>query len=235
MFRYFRIRRARSRFDQAWRIGDWRAAIEACELLLKEAPDDPEILNNLGVALLEVGEAIRSEPHLHRANNLRENAIHSNNLGRALLACGRHTEAKAAFQRASELDPNGDQPRYNLIICLREEGRLKEATDELTRFVSEFPHHAAGQNDLGCLVEERGELEQALIHYTVCLDNSPHYLRARLNLVRLLCELGRYPEATPHLQALATSGVNVRVNASDTDVEIDLNGKPFYRGSVKKA
>lgn len=234
MFRIIRKWRARSRFAQAWRAGDWRAAIAAGELLLNETPNDPEILNNLGAALLGAGDAVRAEASFRRANEIRESAIHCNNLGRALLACGRHTEAKAAFRRASELDPSDPQPRYNLTVCLRAEGSLKEAVAELQRFVADFPRYVAGQSDLGCYADERGDREQAVAFFTASLEIAPQYLPARLNLIRVLCDLGRYPEATPHLQALAGGGMQVRVNATGAAVEIDLDGQPFYRGPAKK-
>ena len=234
MSHFFRKRRLRTQFAQAWRAGDWRAAIAVGELLLKETPDDPEFLNNLGAALLEAGEVVQAEASFRRATTLRENAIPYNNLGRALMKCGRHSEANAAFHRASELEPSDPQPRYNRLICLRETAQSEKADAELRRFVSEFPRHPAGLNDLGCLADEHGNREQALTCFMASVEISPHYLPARLNLIRVLCDLGRFPEAVPHLQILAASGMQVRVDATDALVEIDLNGQPFYRGPAKK-
>lgn len=230
MFRFIHNWRARSRFVKAWRAGDWESAIKACEQLLKEYPQDYQLHNNLGAACLEAGDATRAESSFRRANELSEHAVHWNNLGRALLWKGGHADAEAAFRRASELDRSDPQPQYNLTVCLREAGRTGEAVEALRRFLMAFPDHAGGHNDWACLTEERGDREQALASFARSVELAPAYLPARLNLIRLLCDLGRYPEATPHLRAVAVGGVQVRVNATDSVLEIDLDGKSFYRG-----
>jgi tetratricopeptide (TPR) repeat protein len=227
MFRMFRVWRARSRFTQAFQERDWPVAAEAGEILLGESPDDHELCNNVGVAQLEAGDPTKAAASFRQANELRESSIHTNNLGRALLAAGQHAEAREAFEKASRLNPTDPQPRYNLVVCLREEGRSAEMAEELTRFAARFPKHAGGQNDLGCLEEERGHREQAVSHFQASVDLAPSYFPARLNLIRLLCDLGRFPETVPHLEGLAAAGAKVRVNATDTAVEIDLDGRPF--------
>jgi tetratricopeptide (TPR) repeat protein len=233
VFRFFRVRQGRSRIAKAWRVGNWPVVIEASERLLKDTPNDHELLNNLGVALLEVGETTRAESSLRRANELHENAIHWNNLGRVLLAAKRYNEASAVFQRAIEFDPSDPKPRFNQTICLRSQGSVEEANAELQRFLEAFPDHAGGNNDMGNIFDERGDRENAVIYFARSIELEPHYLPARLNLIRVLCNLGRYPESTPHLEYLAKHGVNVLVNATDEVVEIILNGEPFYRGAVQ--
>ena len=233
MFRFLRRIRSQMRFASAYDAGDWAAAISACETLLEDAPNDPKTHNDLGVAFLEAGHFERAERCFRRANELREHAIHHNNLGRALLAAGRHEASGAAFRRASELDPSDPQPRYNQTIWLRTVGRRDEAAEELRRFVAEFPNHAGGWNDLGSYWEEQGDREQALASYLRGATLTPGHLPVRLNLVRLMCEMERYPEATPHLRALATLGLTVQVRTTASELEIDIEGAQFYRGPIR--
>ena len=105
----------------------------------------------------------------------------------------------------------------------------------MDQFVRDFPAHAGGQNDLGCTLEERGDTARALAAFLRAVELSPGHVPASLNGIRLLCDAGQYPRATPLLDRLAAAGMSVRVNATDEQVEIDIDGKPFYRGPVRSS
>ncbi len=47
-----------------------------------------------------------------------------------------------------------------------------------------------------------------------------------------LCDLGRFPEARPHLEALAGMGVPVAVTTDDAHVTITIEGNVFYKGEL---
>jgi tetratricopeptide (TPR) repeat protein len=233
MFKAIRNFRNRSRFVRACRTGDLDAAVAAGEAMLAAVPDDHRLQNDVGSLLLDAGRPIEAERCFRRAVELAENAIQVNNLGRALLAQGRTDQARQAFKRAAELDPSDPQPQYNTVVLLREQGDGDAAAKALDQFVSQFPDHAGGQNDLGCTCEERGDVARALDHFLRATQLAPGFMPAHLNRIRLLCESGRYPEATPHLEALAAAGMRVRVSAKGDSVEIDIDGAPFYRGPVR--
>ena len=234
MLKALRTFRNRSRFVRAYHAGDLHAAVVAARALAEDSPADFRTQNDLGAVLLDLGNSAEAEACFRRANELKEHAIHANNLGRALLAQRKFTEANDAFRRAVELDPSDPQPRYNLIVLLREEGKAEAAADALEHFLKQFPTHAGGQNDLGCVLKERGDAAGALAAFLRAVELSPGYVPACLNGIRLLCDAGRYPEATPLLERLAAAGVSVRVNATKEHVEIDLDGEPFYRSTLRK-
>lgn len=225
----------RSKFARACGAGDLDAAVVAGRAILADAPDDFQVQNDIGAALLDAEQFVEAEGCFRRANELKEHAVHVNNLGRALLAQRRFEHASEAFRRAAQLDPSDPQPRYNSVVVLREQGNTDAAAAALDQFVRDFPAHAGGQNDLGCMLEERGDTAGALAAFLRAVELSPGYVPACLNGIRLLCSGGQYPRATPLLKRLAAAGMHVRVNANDEQVEIDIDGKPFYRGPVRRS
>jgi len=231
MFSALRKLRDQKRFAHACRKGDLDAAVAAGRSLLAGAPDDHKVQNDVGVVLLDAGQPGQAEACFRRAVELLENAIHVNNLGRALMAQRRYDEARKAFARAADLDPADPQPQFNAVVLLREQGD-DHAAEALDRFVSRFPNHAGGQNELGCTLEQRGDVDRGLDCFLRATQLAPGYYPAHLNRIKALCDSGRYPEATPHLEALAAIGLRVRVSVKDGAVEIDIDGTPFYRGRV---
>jgi Flp pilus assembly protein TadD len=143
-------------------------------------------------------------------------------------------DAEAAFRRAQDLDPADPQPQFNLTVLLRETGRTDEARDALLLFLAKFPDHSGAHNYLGCIVDESGDRESAWKCFAQSVELAPDDVPARLNLIRVLCDLGRYPESTTHLQVLAQMGMHVVVDATDNEVFIKLDGRPFYRGVVRQ-
>ena len=224
--------KANAILERAFASGDFTAAIDAYTGLIKKTPSDHELFNNLGVACMESGLLLQSIEAFREANRLLPACAHLNNLGRALLAQKDFEGARAAFADARKLDPADPKPWYNITVSLREEGRPEDAYHELLEFLRAHPRHVNGMNDLGCHHLDRGETADAINCFTKAVDNDPSVLSPRLNLIRSLCDAGQYPDATPHLETLARSGLNVRVQVENGLVEIDINGSAFYRGKA---
>ncbi len=226
--------KAHTRLQQAFETGDFTAAIDAYNKLIKKNPSDYELFNNLGMAYKESGRLPESIEAFREANRLMPACAHLNNLGSALLQQNDFEGARAAFADARKLDPTDPKPWFNMTVALREEGRLEDAYRELREFLGAHPTHANGLGDLGCYHLDRGETAEAIDCFTKAVDNNPNALGPRLNLIRTLCDAGQYPDATPHLDLLARSGFKVRVNVEKGLIEIDINGSPFYRGEVRE-
>ena len=223
----------KERAAQALNSGDFKGAIKRYRRLIESDAGDHELFNDLGVALLESGQPGEAAEAFSRANDLHENPIHWNNLGRAQLQLGAFAVARASFEKAVALDPDDPQPRYNLTICLREQGDMEASFNALLAFSEGHPDHVAAHGDLALHYEERQELERAESHCERALALDPDYAPARLNLIRMLCDAGRYPDSLPHLEALAERGAKVVVAAEDGQAQISINGGLFWQGSYQ--
>jgi tetratricopeptide (TPR) repeat protein len=79
-----------------------------------------DVLNVLGLALLESGETTEAATQLERARALApERADLANNLGKALFAAGRLEEAVEVFEAALALDGSSQTARENLEVARR--------------------------------------------------------------------------------------------------------------------
>jgi Flp pilus assembly protein TadD len=225
---------SRERAGQLLYRGEYRAAIRQYQRLLKRDPNDHELLNDLGVALLEADRVEEAIQCLQRANRIRENAIHLNNLGRAYLRQRAFRKAMATFEKARELDPEDPQPWFNLTVCLRVQGKRAEALAELHKFLVAFPSHPGARNDLALCFEAKGDRKMAVAHLHRALEADDGYTPARLNIVRILCDMGRIEDATHHMEALADDGHEVLLTEKNGSIAVAINGWEFYKGKAPK-
>lgn len=225
-------KKAIAKFQKACQSGDFSQAIPAYKELITKTPDDYELFNDLGVMYLETKHLKESEECLRKAVELSENAVHLNNLGRVYLAQGNHPQAMDVFQKAHELDPTDPQPWYNISVCYLAQDRKEDAFNELKQFLESFPKHANGHINLGILLDDMGDKESALKCYEESIYLDPNNWIGRANIIKLLCDLNRFPDSKPHLEAFAATGVNVRVNASDGKVQIFFDKDLFHECNI---
>jgi len=125
-------------------------ARRALERGLQAEPDNRDLRMNLGVMLVEEGNAREALPHFKRAIELgRETPEAWNNAGAAYSMLGQQDKAIDAYRRALGLSPCFYNSRRNLMAALADGGRFKEAM-------------AAGAVPAGCrlLPEQEQELER---------------------------------------------------------------------------
>ncbi len=224
--------KANSKLEKAFQNRNFEGAIKAFKTLIESDSDDHELYNNLGIALLESGDYQKSIFYFNKGVQRFDLCVLWNNLGRALLKQSKHDEAQDAFNHARQLDSTDPQPWYNLTVSLRDQGRTEESFNDLLDFIQEFPDHANGLNDLGCHLLEQGKVDKAIGYLEHATITNPNYSPARLNLIQAFCECRRFPESTPHLEVIAQSGVEVKVNADEENVSIVMNGQQFFKGKI---
>lgn len=113
-------------------------ALASMQRAAQLAPDDAQILNNLGFAQLTAGQATAATQTLRQALQLDgANRQIRNNLGFALVAENRTDEALRVF-RSGMPEPDA---RYNLALGLEMGGQSKAAFDEYAAVLSHWPGH----------------------------------------------------------------------------------------------
>jgi len=230
MFSFLTVNRERA--GEALNRGDYDSAVRQYRKLLKRSPNDHELLNDLGVALLESDRVEEALDCFLRANRLTENAIHHNNIGRAYLRLRDFPKAIASFEKAFNLDPDDPRPWFNLTVCYRLQKNHAKAREELKRFLLVYPSHPGARNDVALQFEAQGDKMVALSHLRRALESDAGYLPARLNLIRILCSMGKGEEATEHLNAMNDEGYDVRVIERNGTLILSLNEVVFYNGKA---
>jgi tetratricopeptide (TPR) repeat protein len=120
--------------------GDHAAALATYERSLALDSRQPQILNNRGFSLIELGRAEEAVESLDRALALWPgSAAILNNRGNALRALGRVADALASYDAALVADPGFVEALDNRALVLIETGRLDEAVAQLERAIRLHP------------------------------------------------------------------------------------------------
>lgn len=159
---------------------------------LAPPPGTPLHLNNLGVALRQVGRAAEAVPALQRAIAIDPGyASAHNNLGAALAELGRHGEARDAFARACALRPDDAEAAINLGNSHVQLGALDAALEVYRATAARHPDTAAPWNAIALTLVQLDRDMEALpfLDRTIAIDAG--FKDARFNRAMLQLRLGR--------------------------------------------
>lgn len=184
---------ARNR-DHESAVALWRAEVAAL-------PGNFRAHNNLGLALIGVGEAQAAVPHFQRALELDTEFVEAyNNLGLALDRIGLANGAVAHYRRALERSPEFASAHNNLGAALVKAGDLAGADWHFRKAVAIDSDFASAYNNLGLLRVAEGKVDEAQTDYLRALEADPDYGQAHVNLGLLLSDAGRLQQALFHFR-----------------------------------
>lgn len=102
--------------DAIYRPGEYPGKLAALEAAVREHPDDPTLLNNLGGLYFMASRFPEALSHFEKASRLApDEPFTLINLGRAYARLGRFEEAEPPLRRATELRPYNSMPCYYLL------------------------------------------------------------------------------------------------------------------------
>ena len=104
-----------------------------------------------------------------------------NDLGNLLVLANDLGEAESTFRRATELDPDGAAPRFNLALVLQRQGKTKAALRELDRVVENHADHAWAHYQRGVNLDTLGRTDQAVEAYAAGFRLDPQLAFAEVN------------------------------------------------------
>jgi len=194
-----------------WRMPDVRSAIPPGGLLgideaiaeyeaaLRIRPNHPEVHNNLGNALGDLGSA--DEAMAHYKITLQQKPEHAdahNNLGVALAMKGQFDEAIEHFHAAMRYKPNDASAHSNLGNTYGMQGKFVLAIPEYTEAIRLNPKDSQAQNNLAITLFKQGKVDEAISHYRAALDLKPNDPQIHYNLGIALLQQGKQQEAVAH-------------------------------------
>jgi tetratricopeptide (TPR) repeat protein len=157
--------------------GRFADAAREFERALAVAPNDPELLNNLGCAQDGAGRHLDAVASYTRALSLKGDFLAPHyNMGNSLRTLGRSSEAIDCYGRALSLEPALPQGWHNLALSLQDVGRLEEAQAALERALELKPDYLEAAHNLGELYHARGNPELAVDCFRQLLARDPGYL-----------------------------------------------------------
>jgi protein O-GlcNAc transferase len=200
----------------AHQAGKLAEAVRGYRRVLKAAPDQPDALHLLGIALLQSNDAKEAIAPLRRAARVKpDDAAIRLNLGNALAQSGRAGEAIASYRQACELKPDLADAWFNLGNALDQQGGQDEALAAYDRAVAIDGRNPGYRNNRGLCLKALGRLDDAEADFRSAVAAAPGFADAARNLGQLLHQRGRLGEAAASLaRALAAAPQRADLAAS---------------------
>lgn len=126
--------------------------------------------------------------------------------GLFLLRTGRYSEAQDRLTRASALQPENWQIRYNLGLAALRAGDLATAGSAFSQVPQDAPVYAEGLNHLARQFSRQGETAKALEHWQKAVAVQPANRNYRYNLARHHLRMGSREKARAVLEAGISTG-----------------------------
>ena len=181
------------------RNNDYRSELAIWQATLAQAPQNPRVHLNLGVALTHQGRDADAVAHLRQALKLGSRYVHLyNNLGIALAALGNTAEAIEQFEQALKLDAKDPEIHYNFADALIQVGRLDEAVAHYRRALEITPNDSQVYNNLGDALVRQGRFDEAISQFRQALVIDPDAAAVHCNLGNVLAGQRRFHEAIAH-------------------------------------
>ena len=203
--------------------------------ILSVAPDHPDALHLLGMALHQTGRSDEGIAAIRRAISLVPGfAGYHNNLGNIHMARGQLAEATAAYEQASALAPANADLHNNLGALYRAQQRNDEARTAWLHAIELDPRQLNAHNNLGQLAAAQGDVPEAIGWYCKAIELLPEHPDGHQLLGMAYYTMGKVAEAaevfrqwlaakpghpTARHMLAACSGENVPARASDDYVE----------------
>ncbi|MFP4500533.1 MAG: tetratricopeptide repeat protein [Candidatus Hydrogenedentota bacterium] len=174
-------------------LGRTQEALEAYEQARALNPEDPRVLNDLGVIAEDRGDLERAERHYRQAIRVAPKfALAHSNLGDLQARTGRIEAAIASFRRAAALAPENPDFHYNLGRLLARAGMVDAAIEQYRQTLAIVPDEARALNNLGMLLAGQGNAAQAAEHYRQAIASAPDFDLPYINLAELLARAGKH-------------------------------------------
>lgn len=229
---------ARAMLDQLPNAGfAWKALGTALRAQGKDAlhalkkaatllPDDADVFNNLGNALLDVRQFDAAAANYRQALKLKPTLIEAHcNLGNVLRNLGQLEAAAASCRKALQMNPAYVNAHNNLGTVLHDLGQLDQAVASYHRSLTLVPDLAASYNNLGNSQQDLGQLDDASASYRHALQINPVYADAYMNLGNVQRKFGWVADAELSCRkALACDPNSTAALGFMAELEVDKGG-----------
>lgn len=186
---------------QYYQAGDLLQAKLVCSEILKEQPDNEEILYLLGIVLTRLEEYDPAIRHIERSLRLNEgNADGYLALGAIYQKKGLPDEAVKYYLKAVGIDPDFGEAYENLGDIFRDRRQFDEAVAYYKKALHYFPDAAEIYCNLGNIFKVKRQLDLAAYYYRKALLYNADYAEAHNNLGSIFFMQRRLDEAIKHYQ-----------------------------------
>ena len=175
---------------------DADAALALYEALVERRNDSPQLWNERGVALHQLGRYAEAQHSYTRAIELESTyALALNNFGVALYHAGEPDSAFEAFRRALESHGAFTKARLNQALLFFKSRRMQLALEAYRKVLAVDAEHPVAWNGVGLVLAELRKFDDARNSFARAIQARPHYAEAHYNLSFTLSNMGDFEGA----------------------------------------
>ena len=167
--------------------------------LLREKPNDPELLHRLGIIAAQQENYSDAIDYLHTAIQHQPNdpalQLH---LANSLKAQGQLTQAAQLLQKTVEAHPNYVAAYNNLGTVYYSLGKLTDATHYYQLAIEKKPDYIDAYYNLGLALTKQNQFVGAASAFQTILQYNPEHFPARFHLASALMRDDKIDEALKH-------------------------------------
>ena len=181
---------------------EYTSAVRLLRTIQKEAPNDPQILYQLGLAHLGQRRYAAASEALEQAAAQLASPQARLALGMSQLGLGRDELGIISLEKAFAADPGNSTAGTALATIYAQRGQTEKAVRVVESVLKRNPGNLTTLNFLGALKDAAGDPSGAREAYRQALDLDPGFRPAALNLARLDVREGRLEDARRRLDAM---------------------------------
>jgi uncharacterized protein (TIGR02466 family) len=226
-----------SRALQLARAGSNAAALNILEVLLAQTPDEPEVLQLIGMVLRSQGKHTEAEQYLRRSLQAAPDRAHvHSNLGNLLAHQQRHAEAIECYRSALALAPDYTDAWYNLGTVALRIGDADTARDALERVVAAQPGIGKAWAALGHAYRALSDLDRSRHAYLQALRADARNRGAHHGLALVARQERELPSALQHIgRALALGSSDAELHLSRGNILNDMGQHEAALAAYRRA
>ncbi len=186
------LQRARTEFER----GRFKEARGAYKQALKQSPNDPDVLSELGAVEAELENFASARKLMKRALNMApRDAYFVFNLAELERKSKRHTEAEKLYRQALEINAADADALFGLGLSIHFQNRSDEAIETFKRALERSPRDPEILNALGNALVSDNQSREAVEVFHRAIELDPGLSDAWFNLGVCLFELESFEPA----------------------------------------
>jgi tetratricopeptide (TPR) repeat protein len=171
-------------------LGYWKSSVALFRHAIEVTAGNAVAHNNLGNALLNLGDSDAAYQHYAEALRIHPNhAIAHYNMARILTDRGQLDEALSHYEAAIRSNPQLTKAYYNRGIILAQKGDDFAAVRNFSHALQLDPGFAEAHNNLGVVLVRQGKVAEAVSHFAEAVQLDGSYIAARRNLQKAMDDM----------------------------------------------
>lgn len=179
--------------------GDLKGAQVAYRQILKDFPENPDVLHLLGLTYAQGNQFDQAVDWIKKAVSIRPDiTTFQYNLGEAHTRLGNFREALICYKCVNDLDSTFAQGYFGQANIYKRQGAYHKAIELYLKAVEVNPEFFQAYYNLGNTEQELGNYKSAMIYYNRCLKINDKHALAHNNMGIVMQYWDRPEEAIKH-------------------------------------